>query len=132
MNRKATTFVPGGPGKGTGGNGTGGKVEAASSAAAFSSALAVKLDFFLYLPSSTREDDAAKGSDLIDSTSLMYDRADILHLVDRDLATLLSMDFVRFWSQVLHDDSLFKFLDTYLWYARHEAASDDEEARRSA
>jgi hypothetical protein len=83
-----------------------------------SAQLASQLDFFLYLPA--LDGKGSEESDFIDATSLMYDRADILGYVCEDLGALLRLDFVRFWSQVLHDDSLFKFLDTYLWYARHE------------
>jgi hypothetical protein len=121
MTTKAPVFVPGSSASGKKSRSHAQSTSthtSTSSLALFSPEHVIGLDFFVYLPLDELSIPVDDG--ITDQSVATHDRADIAKMVNRDLKTLLTMDFVHFWSQILYDNSLFQFLDTYLWYAKSE------------
>ena len=83
------------------------------------------LEFMPYMPDDgfTTEKSASQSSSMIDHSSALKDRLDILRFTNEDLGILLQLPHASFWSHVLHNNSLAAFFDTYLWYARNTKSS---------
>ncbi len=60
---------------------------------------------------------------MLDTSAQTYDRWEMLSLTNQDLATLLHYPPQQFWAYVLHDTSIKRFLDSYLWYVQQQPAA---------
>ena len=68
------------------------------------------LDMLQYVPQTMGQAD----SSLADAHAIRVNQLELLEAIVADLKTLLSMDYASFWRQVSGDESVFRFVDSYL------------------